>query len=80
MPKKSLEVKFSDQDMTPTDDPLSRVSEWLKMAEDANILNANAMSLSTVDAENCPDNRFVLLKGIDEKGLTFYSDYRGPKV
>ncbi len=54
-------------------DPFEQFRGWLGDAHAAGILQANAMTLSTVDAHGRPDARIVLLKGFDERGLVFYT-------
>ncbi len=59
------------------ENPLEQLSIWLKDASNANILEPNGMTISTVrDAR--PSSRVVLLRGIDT-GLVFYSNYLSKK-
>ncbi|MEP6342475.1 MAG: pyridoxamine 5'-phosphate oxidase [Maricaulaceae bacterium] len=60
-------------------DPLALFSEWMTDARGAEPNDSNAMSLATVDAEGFPDVRMVLLKGIDERGFTFYTNANSAK-
>ena len=60
-------------------DPIGLFAEWLADARAHEINDANAMTLSTVDAEGAPDSRIVLLKDIDARGLTFYSNTESDK-
>jgi len=62
---------FADGDALP--DPFEQFRLWLGEAHAAGILQANAMTLSTVDEHGYPDARIVLLKGFDERGLVFYT-------
>ena len=65
--------------MSETKDPIGQIQEWLNDAEKAEISNHNAMCLATVDQDNNPSNRFVLLKDINERGLVFYTNYESNK-
>ena len=55
-------------------DPLVQFARWLTEAAERGIYEPNAMVLGTVDADGTPSSRTVLLRGIDERGLTFYTD------
>ncbi len=53
---------------------------WYHDAEKASgTLEANAMSVSTVEDDGCPRTRMVLLKSFDENGLIFYTNYNSKK-
>jgi pyridoxamine 5'-phosphate oxidase len=54
-------------------DPFEQFRVWLGEAQEAGIHQPNAMVLSTADAAGRPDARVVLLKGLDERGLVFYT-------
>ena len=60
-------------------DPLEQLALWVKEADDAEIYEPNAMVLSTMDPDGEPSSRTVLLRGIDEHGLYFYTDYGSRK-
>jgi pyridoxamine 5'-phosphate oxidase len=60
-------------------DPIEQFRGWLAAARDADIYEAEAMTVSTVDAEGRPTSRFVLLRGLDERGFSFYTNYRSAK-
>jgi pyridoxamine 5'-phosphate oxidase len=61
-------------------DPLQRFAGLLATARNApGILEPTAMTLATVDAGGRPSARVVLLKGVDERGLVFYTNYRSRK-
>ncbi len=55
------------------DDPLLQFDEWLKHAVQAGIDVPNAMALATASANAVPSVRYVLLKGVSEKGFVFYA-------
>jgi len=60
-------------------DPLKQFEQWFKQAVDSDYPDANAMSLSTVSADGKPSSRTVLLKGLDDEGFTFFSNYNSAK-
>ncbi len=60
-------------------DPLEQLTLWVKEADEAEIYEPNAMVLSTLDPDGEPSSRTVLLRGIDEHGLYFYTDYGSRK-
>ena len=60
-------------------DPLDQLSAWVTEADEADIYEPNAMVLSTIDPDGEPSSRTVLLRGIDERGLYFYTDYGSRK-
>ncbi len=55
-------------------DPVVLFAAWLKEARAKEINDANAMTLATVDADGMPDARMVLLKDVNARGFTFYSN------
>jgi pyridoxamine 5'-phosphate oxidase len=61
-------------------DPIVEVRRWLTVAVDGGIPNANAMTLATVDDRGRPAARIVLVKEIDEHGLTFFTNYESRKA
>jgi pyridoxamine 5'-phosphate oxidase len=61
-------------------DPLEQFTRWFEEACRAPILEPNAMTLATVDADGQPAARTVLLKGIDRRGLTFYTNLDSRKA
>lgn len=61
------------------DDPIDQFKAWFQDAEAANDM-PEAMSLSTVDANGDPDARMVLLKGVDQAGFRFFTNYEGTKA
>lgn len=60
-------------------DPFGLFADWLKDAEKSEPNDPNAMSLATVDEEGLPDVRMVLLKGFDERGFVFYTNFQSQK-
>ncbi|QFT85112.1 Pyridoxine/pyridoxamine 5'-phosphate oxidase [Halomonas sp. THAF12] len=61
------------------DRPMPMFDEWLALALDAEGEDANAMTLATVDSQGFPHARVVLLKGADDQGLKFFSNYHSHK-
>ncbi|WP_448128154.1 pyridoxamine 5'-phosphate oxidase [Salinicola sp. NYA28a] len=61
------------------DTPLPLFEDWLKRATESEGLDANAMTLATVDSEGHPHARIVLLKGFDAQGFRFYTNYQSQK-
>lgn len=60
-------------------DPIQQFRNWLSESIKAKLPEPNAMTLSTVDSENKPHSRIVLLKGIEKKGFVFYTNYKSDK-
>lgn len=60
-------------------DPFLQFSRWFQEALNAGFTEPNAMTLATADADGRPSARIVLLKGYDERGFTFYSNYQSRK-
>ena len=60
-------------------DPIAQFTRWFDQATASAIAEPNAMTLATVSADGTPDARIVLLKGVDARGFTFFTDYRSQK-
>ena len=61
------------------DDPLALFQEWLAAAQAAGLELPEAMTLATADAGGRPSARTVLLKGVDERGFIFFTNYESRK-
>ena len=61
-------------------DPLALFAEWLARADEAEPNDPNAMTLSTVDENGAPDARIVLLKDLDDRGFTFFTNLGSAKA
>jgi len=61
-------------------DPLQQFSAWFAAALAAEIRDVNAMSLATSTSDGKPSVRIVLLKGFDERGFTFFTNYESEKA
>ena len=60
-------------------DPVEQVRVWLAEAERAGCVEPTAMTLATVDADGRPDARYVLLRGLDERGFWFFTNTESAK-
>src|SRR5215218_9291315 len=60
-------------------DPIAQLADWYQRALDEVPL-ADAMALATVDGEGRPDARMVLLKGFNDDGLRFFTNYESAKA
>ena len=69
---------FSENDAAP--DAISQFHIWWQEAINSNIAEVNAMTLATASRDGIPSARVVLLKGCDEKGFSFFSNYRSFKA
>jgi len=61
-------------------DPLQQFSAWFAAALAAEIRDVNAMSLATATRDGKPSVRIVLLKGFDERGFSFFTNYDSGKA
>ena len=78
-----LGEQYKGTPLDPADcnaDPFVEVRNWLALAVDGGIPNANAMTLATVDDRRRPAARIVLLKEIDDHGFVFYTNYESRKA
>jgi len=60
--------------------PLGALERWILEAREAGALEPNAFALASVSAEGAPSLRFVLCKGVDQRGITFYTNYESRKA
>ena len=60
-------------------DPFRQFAAWFDEARAASPIEPNAMALATVGADGRPSLRMVLLKGVDERGFVFYTNYESRK-
>lgn len=60
-------------------DPIRQFEVWFDAARAAGGQEPNAMTLATATADGRPSARVVLLKGVDERGFVFYTNYEGRK-
>ncbi|MDP0491931.1 MAG: pyridoxamine 5'-phosphate oxidase [Verrucomicrobiota bacterium JB023] len=59
--------------------PIDQFQAWMEEAIGHGLVEPNAMTLATVDQEGQPSVRTVLLKGLDERGFRFFTNYRSQK-
>jgi pyridoxamine 5'-phosphate oxidase len=64
---------------TVSDNPIDQFREWFDQALEAEVEEPNAMTLATAGAGGQPSARVVLLKGLDERGFIFYTNYDSQK-
>ena len=62
------------------DDPIQQFSLWFGEALKAELLDTNAMTLATASRDGVPAARIVLLKGFDEAGFVFFTNYESAKA
>lgn len=60
-------------------DPMTQLSSWLEVARGAGEPMPEAMAVATATTEGRPSSRMVLLRGIDHRGLVFYTDQESDK-
>ena len=60
-------------------DAIKQFEKWFEQAVHADILDVNAMTLATATKDGHPSARIVLLKGFDEAGFTFFTNYQSKK-
>src|ERR1041384_7545042 len=59
--------------------PIVQFQKWFEQALNAQLLEPSAMTLATADGTGRPSARIVLLKGVDERGFTFFTNYESRK-
>jgi pyridoxamine 5'-phosphate oxidase len=77
-----LRKNYTQAGLLETDvagDPVQQFKLWFEQAVAANLLEPNAMTIATVTPEGKPSARIVLLKGFDEHGFIFYTNYNSQK-
>jgi pyridoxamine 5'-phosphate oxidase len=73
---------YEGQDLDPaavSPDPIEQVRSWLHGAREAGVYEPEAMTVSTVGDDGRPSSRYVLLRGLDERGFSFYTNYDSAK-
>lgn len=60
-------------------DPVRQFQLWFQQALDAQLPEPNAMTVATADAQGRPSARILLIKGVDERGFVFYTNYESRK-
>jgi len=75
--KEYISEKLSEKDVAK--DPIKQFGFWLKEAMEAGVYEPNAMTLATTSIDRKPSARIVLLKGYEERGFMFYTNYLSAK-
>ncbi|MGF1924463.1 MAG: pyridoxamine 5'-phosphate oxidase [Bacteroidia bacterium] len=70
-------AELSEKDVDKN--PIKQFEKWFNAAIGAQIYEPNVMTLATADKTGKPNARIVLLKGFDEKGFSFYTNYLSTK-
>lgn len=76
--RKDYSLKTLNEDEV-ADSPFLQFADWWQQAIESEIDEVNAMTLATASLEAVPSARIVLLKGYDEKGFVFYTNYESAK-
>lgn len=79
---KVLRVDYSGNNMNLKrfeDNPIEQFKLWFEKAQKSNVIEPNAMVLSTIQKNNTPTSRTVLLKEIDKNGFIFFTNYDSRK-
>ena len=76
--RKSYERDALDEEHSPAD-PLALFERWFQQALDGQLPEPNAMTLATVGTDGRPSTRVVLIKGFDERGIVWYTNYESRK-
>jgi pyridoxamine 5'-phosphate oxidase len=80
---RSLRHEYADRGLAEADladDPVTMFGRWFDDAVDAGIGEPNAMVVSTVSPAGRPSSRMVLLKGYDDDGFVFFTNYASHKA
>lgn len=70
---------LTESDFTQSVEPYALFARWLADATASEPNDPTALSLATVDPDGMPNVRMVLLKGFDEQGFVFYTNYESAK-
>lgn len=73
------ETWLTNGDFTEADEPLKLFAAWMDDAAKSEPNDHTAVALASVDDEGLPDVRMVLLKGFDERGFVFYTNFESQK-
>jgi pyridoxamine 5'-phosphate oxidase len=61
-------------------DPIRQFLAWFEDASQSGVVESNAMALATASADGRPSVRMVLLRGVDARGFTFFTNYESKKA
>jgi pyridoxamine 5'-phosphate oxidase len=73
------ETELTSSDFTESAEPFRLFGAWLEDAATSEPNDPTGVALATVDADGMPDVRMVLLKGFDEQGFVFYTNFESAK-
>ena len=73
------ETQLTSGDFTQAEEPFRLFGNWLEDATKSELNDPNGVALATVDQDGMPDVRMVLLKGFDESGFVFYTNFESAK-
>ncbi|MBD0365296.1 MAG: pyridoxamine 5'-phosphate oxidase [Flavisolibacter sp.] len=82
-PIAQLRKEYAAQTLLEKDvlaDPISQFDKWWQQVLESQILEPNAMTLATASCDGMPSARIVLLKGFDENGFVFFTNYKSYKA
>lgn len=77
-----LRIDYSHASLSEADsaaDPITQFGKWFDEAIQAEVPEANAMSLATVGGNGRPSSRIVLIKQFDERGFTWFTNFESRK-
>ncbi len=83
MDASSLRKEYTSAGLDKADldpDPIVQFHGWFEKVVDVDLHEPNAMTLATATRDGRPSARVVLLKGYDERGFVFYTNYEGRKA
>lgn len=66
-------------DLTAADDPIVFFERWFREARDAGLYLPEAMTVATATPDGVPAARMMLLKGVDQRGFVFFTNYESRK-
>jgi pyridoxamine 5'-phosphate oxidase len=75
--KNYSQKKLTEKKADPN--PMKQFAKWWKQAVDSKIEEVNAMTLATASSDGMPSARIVLLKGVEENGFIFFTNYESYK-
>jgi pyridoxamine 5'-phosphate oxidase len=76
--RKSYELAELDEEASAAE-PMQQFERWLADAIAAQVPEPNAMTLATGGADGRPSTRIVLVKGVDARGIVWYTNYQSRK-
>jgi pyridoxamine 5'-phosphate oxidase len=74
---------YEGQDLDPAavaPDPIEQFRAWLRAAREAGVYEPEAMTVATIDDAGRPASRYVLLRGLDDRGFSFFTNYESAKA